>query len=126
MVEKAAQAIPDHMVLPTQFTPLLGREQELTQVCSLLRRTEVRLLTLVGTGGVGKTRLALAAAAGVRNDFADGLCFVPLAPVNDPEQVIPTISRPSACGKPEIDPCWNNSRHLFPLFFMAGAWARKA
>jgi ATP-dependent Clp protease ATP-binding subunit ClpA len=72
MVEKAGQAIPNH-VLPTQLTPLLGREQELAQVCSLLRRTEVRLLTLVGTGGVGKTRLALAAAAGVRDDFADGL-----------------------------------------------------
>jgi len=108
MVEKAAQAIPDYMVLPTQFTPLLGRELELAQVCSLLRRTEVRLLTLVGTGGVGKTRLALAAAAGVRDDFADGLCFVPLAPVNDSEQEI------------------NQQHSLVPLLFMAGAWARKA
>ncbi len=72
MVEKANQAIPDHMVLPTQFTPLLGREQELAQVCSLLRRTEVRLLTLVGTGGVGKTRLALAAAASPGTDRRPG------------------------------------------------------
>jgi len=93
MVEKAYPALPNHMTLPTQLTPLLGREHELAQVCSLLRRSEVRLLTLVGTGGVGKTRLALAAASAVRDDFADGLVFVPLAPVSDPEQVLPTITK---------------------------------
>ena len=93
MVEKADPALPNHMALPTQLTSLLGREHELAQVCSLLRRSEVRLLTLVGTGGVGKTRLALAAASAVRDDFADGLVFVPLAPVSDPEQVLPTITK---------------------------------
>ena len=93
MVEKADQAKPNHLILPASLTPLLGREHELAQVCSLLRRSEVRLLTLVGTGGVGKTRLALAVAAAIRDDFADGLVFVPLAPVSDPEQVIPTIAK---------------------------------
>ncbi|HEU5226902.1 MAG TPA: LuxR C-terminal-related transcriptional regulator, partial [Ktedonobacteraceae bacterium] len=49
--------------------------------------------TLIGTGGVGKTRLAQAAAEALSDDFADGVCFVPLAPVNDPERVIPTIAQ---------------------------------
>ena len=110
MVEKADQAMPNHTLLPAPLTPLLGREHELAQVCTLLRRTEVRLLTLMGTGGVGKTRLALAAASAVRDDFADGLVFVPLAPVSDPEQVIPTIARILGLWEAGIDPCWNNSR----------------
>ncbi len=93
MVEKAGQAKPNHLILPAPLTPLLGREHELAQVCSLLRRSEVRLLTLVGMGGVGKTRLALVAASTVRDDFADGLVFVPLAPVSDPGQMIPTIAK---------------------------------
>jgi predicted ATPase/DNA-binding CsgD family transcriptional regulator/predicted negative regulator of RcsB-dependent stress response len=93
MAEQADQATPNYSILPAPLTLLLGREHELAQVCKLLRRSEVRLLTLVGTGGVGKTRLALAAASAVRDDFSDGLVFVPLAPVSDPEQVIPTIAK---------------------------------
>jgi predicted ATPase/DNA-binding CsgD family transcriptional regulator len=78
--------------LPAQLTSLIGREQDTAQVCALLRRSEVRLSTLVGTGGVGKTRLALAAAAELYDEFADGVMFISLAPIRDHHLVIPAIA----------------------------------
>ncbi len=78
-------------LMPVQFTPLIGREQELTHVCALLRKPEVRLLTLIGPGGVGKTRLGVATVSALIDDYEDGVCSVSLAPVIDPDQVIPTI-----------------------------------
>jgi predicted ATPase len=77
--------------LPIQPTSFLGRERELKSVYTLLRRREVRLLTLTGPGGVGKTRLALQVAAELLDQFADGVFFVALAPVIDAELVVPTI-----------------------------------
>jgi len=78
--------------LPAQITPLIGREQEVTATATLLQRENVRLLTLTGTGGIGKTRLGLAVANELLNIFVDGVCFVPLAPISDPALVIPTIA----------------------------------
>ncbi len=91
---------PRASALPTYLTPLLGREQEAQIVCSLLQRSEVRLLTLTGPGGVGKTRLGIQIASDLMHDFANGVCFVSLAPISDPKLVIPTLVQ--ALGLPEV------------------------
>ncbi|MDQ4100398.1 MAG: NB-ARC domain-containing protein, partial [Chloroflexota bacterium] len=80
-------------LLPPALTSFVGREREIEQITALLRREDVRLLTLTGTGGVGKTRLALRAAEAVTGDFADGTAFVSLASVSDPDLAAPTIAQ---------------------------------
>ena len=82
-----------HHNLPAQPTRLIGREHEVTAVSALLRRSEVRLVTLTGIGGVGKTRLGLQVSNDLLDEFADGVYFVALAPVIDPELVIATIAQ---------------------------------
>jgi predicted ATPase/class 3 adenylate cyclase len=77
--------------LPVQHTPFIGREKELAQVQALVRRAEGGLVTLTGSGGTGKTRLALQVAADLLEDFRDGVFFVNLAPLTDHTMVMPTI-----------------------------------
>ncbi|MBC8077989.1 MAG: tetratricopeptide repeat protein, partial [Chloroflexales bacterium] len=79
--------------LPAQPTALIGREREIADLCTLLRRAEVRLVTLTGPGGAGKTRLALQVAAELLDDAPDGVWFVNLAPISDPAAVAPAIAQ---------------------------------
>src|SRR5919199_5827171 len=73
--------------LPSPLTPFIGREREVEEVRHLVLRSDVRIVTLTGPGGVGKTRLGLEVASQVRDRFADGACFVALAPISDPALV---------------------------------------
>ena len=78
--------------LPIAATPFLGRIRELAEVTRLLADEELRLLTLTGPGGTGKTRLALQAAAESGDVYRDGVFWVPLAPVREPSLVLSTVS----------------------------------
>jgi len=78
--------------LPVPATSFLGREQDLAEVGKLLTGTSVRLLTLTGPGGTGKTRLALQAAADSADHFPDGITWVPLASLRDAALVLPTVA----------------------------------
>ena len=93
--------------LPIQPTPFIGREKVVSTILQHLLRQEVRLLTLTGPGGVGKTRLGLQVAAEVSDQFKDGTWFVSLAPLSDPDLVIPTIGETLAvrevAGKSQLD-----------------------
>jgi predicted ATPase/serine/threonine protein kinase len=93
--------------LPTPSTPLIGRQTQIREVRERLAQSEVRLLTLTGPGGTGKTRLALQVAAELAEEFADGVCFVNLAPISDPRLVpmvtAQTLGVREAAARPVIE-----------------------
>jgi predicted ATPase/DNA-binding SARP family transcriptional activator len=78
--------------LPVQPTPFLGREMELAELARLLTDPDVRLVTLLGPGGMGKTRLALEAAAAQIDTFVHGVYFVSLASLQSVEAIVPTVA----------------------------------
>ncbi len=81
-----------HVPFPVPLTSLIGREQELFELITLLEHDNTRLVTLNGPGGSGKTRLALEVATHLRGTFRDGVAFVDLAPLRDAQFVLPTIA----------------------------------
>jgi predicted ATPase/class 3 adenylate cyclase len=101
--------------LPVQTTPLLGREHEVADARERLLHEDVRILTLTGPGGTGKSRLALQVAADLIDDFRDGACFVALAPITDPGLVLATIAQAlemrDVGGRPILDSLKDYLRH---------------
>jgi predicted ATPase len=93
--QQAPLAAPRAVVtnLPVPPTAIIGRNAQIREVRDLLQRQEVQLVTLTGPGGVGKTRLALAVAWRMRETFAGAIYFVDLAPVRDPQLVMPAIAQ---------------------------------
>ncbi len=79
--------------VPITFTPLIGRDKEIADICELLKNPDVRLVTLLGTGGIGKTRLSYQVAREMQPHFADGACSVHLVSVNEPDLVVPAIAQ---------------------------------
>jgi predicted ATPase/DNA-binding XRE family transcriptional regulator len=92
-LSKTEDAAPaSYPPLPMPLTSLIGREQELTDLTVLLGQANVRLVTVTGPGGTGKTRLALEVGAHLQGTFRDGVLFVDLAPVREAEFVLPTLA----------------------------------
>ncbi len=92
---KPLRAVRDH--LPAPLTPFVGRVSELDDLARLLSHPHTRFVTLLAPGGMGKTRLALAAAQTLREQFADGIHFVPCAPLTSEDQLLPTIAEVIEC-----------------------------
>lgn len=85
-------ASPRRVRLPAQSTPFVGRHRELSDLARLLGEPDCRLLTIVGPGGMGKTRLAVAVADQLAERYADGVAFVPLASVTDADEMVHAIA----------------------------------
>ncbi|HEX6290497.1 MAG TPA: tetratricopeptide repeat protein [Herpetosiphonaceae bacterium] len=117
-----AHAAPRTSNLPSPTTFLIGREAEVATACDLLGRGEVRLLTLTGPGGAGKTRLSLQIAAEVIDEFEHGVTFVALALVRDPALVVSAIAQALALkeipGQPLLETLKVHLRHKHHLLVL--------
>lgn len=100
-------ALKPGLHVPVPLTTFVGRAGEVAEVVNLLRQPDVRLLTLTGSGGVGKTRLALAAASAVTGDYPEGVWFINLSPLNDSDLVLPTIASTLNIRVPADQPILN-------------------
>lgn len=89
---ETGHSVPPFWNVPPTFTSLLGREQDVALVLALLQRSDVRLITLCGPGGVGKTRLSIQIAQEIQGFFKDGVCFVSLAELDNPVLVISVLA----------------------------------
>lgn len=105
--------------LPYQPMPLIGREKELDTIQKVILRDGVNLLTITGPGGIGKTRLALQAAAELLDDFEDGVFFISLASITDPDLVpttiLQTLGFTTSENQPAIDLLKNHLQAKYTL-----------
>lgn len=90
--------------LPVLPTPLIGRQREVAHLTQLLCDPQCRLLTLVGPGGIGKTRLAIETASHLQDIFSEGMYFIPLAPVNSTRYIVPVIADAIGFAFPSAGP----------------------
>ena len=104
--------------MPASTTSLLGRERAIDEVAGLVEHSGVRLVTLTGPGGVGKTRLAVAVGERLRDLFGAGTVFVPLEAVADPELVLPAIGRAAGADLTRT----GSSAEALAETFCDGAW----
>ena len=110
--ERGLASVPPHTLrVPSSPTPLIGREKELTDISDLLADPDCRLLTLVGPGGIGKTRLAVEAAQQALAQFTDGVYFVSLAATDSVEDILPRIA---AVVDPETYPTGQTAADFLP------------
>jgi predicted ATPase/DNA-binding SARP family transcriptional activator len=98
-------APPPRHNLPPSPTPLVGREEELADLADLLADPDCRLVTLVGPGGIGKTRLAHQVAAGQLGLFAQGVTFIPLADPGSVDRLVPTLAENLSIGSHTLENC---------------------
>lgn len=109
---RTSRRVAPHPTLPVPATPFFGREAELAELLALLTRTDIRLVTLTGPGGTGKTRLALEATRELADAFADGAVFVALAPLRDTSAVRSTIAEALGLSADSDLGAWLGSRRV--------------
>jgi predicted ATPase/DNA-binding XRE family transcriptional regulator/Tfp pilus assembly protein PilF len=90
--DHSTASLPAHTILPIPLTPLLGRTEQVALVLQQIERSDIRILTLLGPGGVGKTRLALQVAMTLSDTFVDGVHFVPLTSIQEPGLIVAAIA----------------------------------